>query len=116
MAGACLYLICRQEAKPFLLIDFSDALQVNVFTLGAVFLQLAKLLRVADHPAFAKCGGGREGVGTGWGAPVLTRLPTGDAGCSCGAWACVPALAVAKPQPPPPCQACGPIALHPPLC
>jgi transcription factor IIIB subunit 2 len=54
VAGACLYLICRQDAKPFLLIDFSDALQVNVFTLGAVFLQLAKLLRVADHPTFAK--------------------------------------------------------------
>jgi transcription factor IIIB subunit 2 len=30
VAAACLYLICRQENKPFLLIDFSDALQVNL--------------------------------------------------------------------------------------
>lgn len=72
VAAACLYLICRQDAKPFLLIDFSDALQVNVFTLGAVFLQLAKLLRITEHPMFAKwvagwgCGGrAAEGV---WGA------------------------------------------------
>jgi transcription factor IIIB subunit 2 len=54
VAAACLYLVCRQDAKPFLLIDFSDALQVNVFTLGAVFLQLAKLLRLEEHPLFAK--------------------------------------------------------------
>lgn len=54
VAAACLYLFCRQDEKPFLLIDFSDALQVNVFTLGAVFLQLAKLLRLEDHPLFSK--------------------------------------------------------------
>ena len=54
VAAACLYLVCRQDAKPFLLIDFSDALQVNVFTLGAVFLQLAKLLRLEEHPLFSK--------------------------------------------------------------
>jgi transcription factor IIIB 90 kDa subunit len=54
VAAACLYLVCRQDGKPFLLIDFSDALQVNVFTLGAVFLQLAKLLRLEEHPMFAK--------------------------------------------------------------
>jgi len=49
VAAACLYLVCRQDKKPFLLIDFSDALQVNVFTLGAVFLQLAKLLRLESQ-------------------------------------------------------------------
>lgn len=54
VAAAALYLVCRQDSKPFLLIDFSDALQVNVFTLGAVFLQLAKLLRLNEHPMFAK--------------------------------------------------------------
>ncbi|KAL4527312.1 hypothetical protein Ndes2526B_g08985 [Nannochloris sp. 'desiccata'] len=54
VAAACLYLVCRQDSKPFLLIDFSDALQVNVFTLGAVFLQLAKLLRLEEHPLFSK--------------------------------------------------------------
>ena len=46
--------MCRDGAKPFLLIDFSDCLQVNVFTLGAVFLQLAKLLRLTELPTFAK--------------------------------------------------------------
>ena len=30
VAAACLYLVCRQDEKPFLLIDFSDALQVRV--------------------------------------------------------------------------------------
>ena len=54
VAAACVYLVCRQDSKPFLLIDFSDALQINVFTLGAVFLQLAKLLRLTEHPMFAK--------------------------------------------------------------
>ena len=54
VAAACLYLVCRQDSKPFLLIDFSDSLQVNVFTLGAVFLQLAKLLRLEEHPLFSK--------------------------------------------------------------
>lgn len=54
VAAACLYLICRQENKPFFLIDFSDALQVSVFSLGAVFLQLAKLLRLENQPQFTK--------------------------------------------------------------
>lgn len=54
VAAACLYLVCRQDGKPFLLIDFSDALQVNVFTLGGVFLQLTKLLRLEEHPMFSK--------------------------------------------------------------
>ena len=54
VAAACLYLVCRQDAKPFLLIDFGDALQVNVFTLGAVYLQLTKLLRLDDHPTLCK--------------------------------------------------------------
>lgn len=38
-----------------MLIDFSDALQVNVFTLGAVFLHLCKLLRLEEHPMFQRC-------------------------------------------------------------
>ena len=29
VAAACLYLVCRQDSKPFLLIDFSDSLQVG---------------------------------------------------------------------------------------
>lgn len=54
VAAACLYIICRQEGKPFMLIDFSDYLQVNVFTLGAVYIQLLRLLRLEDHPTYAK--------------------------------------------------------------
>ena len=30
VAAACLYVICRQEGKPFMLIDYSDYLQVGV--------------------------------------------------------------------------------------
>ena len=54
VAAACLYLLCRQDDKPFFLIDFSDILQVSVFSLGAVFLQLAKLLRLENQPQFTK--------------------------------------------------------------
>ncbi|EFJ29645.1 hypothetical protein SELMODRAFT_410325 [Selaginella moellendorffii] len=42
VAAACLYIVCRQENKPYLLIDFSDSLQVNV------------LLRLEEHPIMAK--------------------------------------------------------------
>lgn len=28
VAASCLYIICRQEKKPFMLIDYSDLLQV----------------------------------------------------------------------------------------
>ena len=28
--------------------------QINVYTLGAVFLQLARLLRLEEHPMFSK--------------------------------------------------------------
>lgn len=54
VAAACLYIVCRQEQKPFLLIDFSDVLQINVYVLGAVFLQLCKLLRLEQHPIIQK--------------------------------------------------------------
>ena len=54
VAGACLYLVCRQEQRPYMLIDVSDALQANVFALGAVFLQLCRLLRLDSHPAVAR--------------------------------------------------------------
>ncbi|MCO5570008.1 hypothetical protein L7F22_023723 [Adiantum nelumboides] len=54
VAAACLYIICRKEQKPFLLIDFSDCLQTNVYVLGAVFLQLCKLLSLEQHPIIQK--------------------------------------------------------------
>jgi transcription initiation factor TFIIIB Brf1 subunit/transcription initiation factor TFIIB len=44
VVATCLYVICRQEKSPHLLIDFSDALQVNVFVLGKSYLQFIRLL------------------------------------------------------------------------
>lgn len=44
----------HQDEKPFFLIDFSDILQVSVFSLGAVFLQLTKLLRLENQPQLTK--------------------------------------------------------------
>ena len=49
IAAACIYIILRQENQPFMLLDFSDALQVNVFVLGSVFLQLCRILRLEEH-------------------------------------------------------------------
>ena len=37
-----------------MLIDFSDALQINVYQLGAVWLQLCRLLCLEEHPMFSK--------------------------------------------------------------
>ena len=54
VAGSCLYIVCRQEDKPYMLIDFSDALQTNVYLLGSVFLQLCKLLRLESHPVIRR--------------------------------------------------------------
>ncbi|KAL5708670.1 hypothetical protein ACHQM5_019436 [Ranunculus cassubicifolius] len=50
VAAACLYIVCRtsEPPKPFLLIDFSEELRVNVYVVGAVFLQLSQLLRLGD--------------------------------------------------------------------
>ncbi|CAH9077729.1 unnamed protein product [Cuscuta europaea] len=48
--AACLYISCRKKKKPFLLIDFSEYLRINVYVLGAVFLQLCKLLSLEEHP------------------------------------------------------------------
>jgi hypothetical protein len=44
IVATVLYIICRQEKSPHLLIDFSDALQVNVYTIGKTFLQLSRIL------------------------------------------------------------------------
>ncbi|KAK8542893.1 hypothetical protein V6N13_136554 [Hibiscus sabdariffa] len=46
--AACLYLACRQKKKPFLLIDFSNSISVNVYELGSVYLQLCYVLYLAD--------------------------------------------------------------------
>jgi transcription factor IIIB subunit 2 len=46
MVSACLYSICRQEKSPHLLIDFADALQINVFVLGKAFMQFSAVLNL----------------------------------------------------------------------
>ncbi|OIT28740.1 PREDICTED: transcription factor IIIB 60 kDa subunit-like [Nicotiana attenuata] len=52
--AACLYIACRHNNKPFLLIDFSEYLRINVYVLGAVFLQLCKLLSLEHDPIVQK--------------------------------------------------------------
>ncbi|CAK9135419.1 unnamed protein product [Ilex paraguariensis] len=52
--AACLYISCRYNKKPFLLIDFSEHLRINVYVLGAVFLQLCKLLSLEEHSIVQK--------------------------------------------------------------
>nr|GLL27281.1 hypothetical protein M569_03986 [Ipomoea trifida] len=44
----------REKKKPFLLIDFSEYLRINVYVLGAVFLQLCKLLSLEERPIVQK--------------------------------------------------------------
>ena len=46
VVATCLYTICRQEKSPHLLIDFSDALQINVYILGKSFLQFSRTLNL----------------------------------------------------------------------
>ena len=44
VVAACLFIACRQEKSQHMLIDFSDALQVNVYSLGTCFLKFRRLL------------------------------------------------------------------------
>jgi transcription factor IIIB subunit 2 len=46
VVATCLYIVCRQEKSPHLLIDFADALQVNVYVLGKSFLQFTRVLNI----------------------------------------------------------------------
>ncbi|CAL5193175.1 unnamed protein product [Lathyrus oleraceus] len=52
--AACLYIAFRQNKKPYFLIDFSNILRINVYMLGAVFLQLCEVLRLENHPIVKK--------------------------------------------------------------
>lgn len=47
VVASCLYMACRQEKNnQHMLIDFSDALQVNVYTLGTCFLKFRRLVGI----------------------------------------------------------------------
>jgi transcription factor IIIB 90 kDa subunit len=50
VVAAAMYIICRQEKTAHLLIDFSDVLQINLYTLGSCYLKLIKFLHF-DMPA-----------------------------------------------------------------
>uniref|UniRef100_A0A6Q2XB24 Transcription factor IIIB 90 kDa subunit n=1 Tax=Esox lucius TaxID=8010 RepID=A0A6Q2XB24_ESOLU len=52
--AACLYLVCRTEGTPHMLLDLSDLLQVNVYILGKTFLLLARELCI-NSPAIDPC-------------------------------------------------------------
>ncbi|KAF6034690.1 BRF1 [Bugula neritina] len=44
--AACLYLVCRTEGTPHMLLDFSDVLHINVYELGRTYLQFARLFNI----------------------------------------------------------------------
>eukprot|EP01102_Stenamoeba_stenopodia_P005658 TRINITY_DN16401_c0_g1_i1.p1 TRINITY_DN16401_c0_g1~~TRINITY_DN16401_c0_g1_i1.p1 ORF type:complete len:581 (-),score=135.90 TRINITY_DN16401_c0_g1_i1:30-1772(-) len=44
--ASCVYIVCRREKTPHLLIDFSDILQINVYALGHTFLSFCRLLNL----------------------------------------------------------------------
>ncbi|KAJ3762338.1 hypothetical protein EV360DRAFT_79413 [Lentinula raphanica] len=47
VVALCPYVACRQkETRDYMLIDFSDILQVNVFELGHTYLQLIQTLNL----------------------------------------------------------------------
>lgn len=48
--ASCLYLVCRREKTSHMLIDFSDKLKINLFTLGGTYLKLLKVLKIENLP------------------------------------------------------------------
>merc|ERR1740130_2012548 len=48
VACACLYIVCRRNKSPHLLIDFADVLQTPVKTLGKIYTGLLKRLVGGD--------------------------------------------------------------------
>ncbi|KAJ0034164.1 hypothetical protein Pint_26137 [Pistacia integerrima] len=52
--ASCLYFACREKMKPFLLIDFANYLNINVYELGGVYLQLCQVLYLADESNIQK--------------------------------------------------------------
>ena len=47
VAAACMYVACRKSKTPHLLLDLADALQVNLYMLGATLLKLVRTLHIA---------------------------------------------------------------------
>ena len=47
VAAACMYVACRKSKTPHLLLDLADALQVNLYMLGATLLKLVRVLHIS---------------------------------------------------------------------
>ncbi|KAK8814288.1 hypothetical protein WA158_008150 [Blastocystis sp. Blastoise] len=50
VCACCLYVVCRWENSPIMLIDFSDFLQCDIFSLGSVFVKLNNTLGLKVKP------------------------------------------------------------------
>eukprot|EP00040_Diaphanoeca_grandis_P023163 m.125597 g.125597 ORF g.125597 m.125597 type:complete len:537 (+) comp29140_c0_seq1:59-1669(+) len=50
VVASCLYVVCRKDKLPHMLLDFADALQVNVFKLGDVYMKLVSRLQIKGIP------------------------------------------------------------------
>jgi len=53
VSAACLYIVCRRDRAPFMLLDFADALHASVRELGQIYMKLVRLLnldKVLDIP------------------------------------------------------------------
>lgn len=46
VVAACLYIFCRRNKTPHMLIDFSDVLQTNMFVLGNTYFRLCQTLEI----------------------------------------------------------------------
>jgi transcription factor IIIB subunit 2 len=49
VAGSALYIICRKEKLPYMLIDFADVLGVSLYSLAACFIKLVRLLNLSSE-------------------------------------------------------------------
>lgn len=44
--AACVYMVCRLELTPHILLDLSDIMSVNVYSLGQTYLRLTSALSI----------------------------------------------------------------------
>jgi len=49
VAGSALYIICRKEKLPYMLIDFADVLGTSLYSLAACFIKLVRLLNLSSE-------------------------------------------------------------------
>lgn len=49
VAAVCLYIFCRLEKRPYMLIDFSDHLSINVYTLGGYVPEQGNLVPASER-------------------------------------------------------------------